>query len=45
MLYDTATAAGASLKLNYTSAASTLVDGMLTTKSATSNVTKGTMIA
>lgn len=45
MLYDTATAAGASLKLNYTNAASTLVDGMLTTKSATSNVTKGTMIA
>ena len=45
MLFDTATATGASLKLNYTSEASALVDGMLATKSATSNVTKGTVIA
>ncbi len=44
MLFDAATATGASLKLNYTNESSSLVDRMLTTKSATSNVTKGTLI-
>ncbi len=45
MLFDAATVTGASLKINYTNEASALVDNMLTTKSATSNITKGTVIA
>lgn len=45
IFFDTATEAIGSVTVNYTNATSDLVDQMMTTKSATSNIIKGELIA
>ena len=45
MFKDAATASGAQITVNYTSATSSLVDQMIATKSDTSNVVKGSLVS